>query len=58
MKTFGMIYSLGAYLIGVGSLFWVFLAAGGLVPYGLSEYKAGSGTMSILINLSLVTARK
>ena len=49
-------YSLTAYAIGTGALFWVILAAGGLVPHGLSSLQVGDPVAAVAINIALVFA--
>ncbi|MGR9108479.1 MAG: methyltransferase family protein [Gammaproteobacteria bacterium] len=50
----GMGYALIAYAIGAGALFWLFFAAGGFAPYGLSAYKADGAGSAIVVNTVLV----
>ena len=49
-------YSLTAYTIGAGALFWVLFAAGGLAPHGLTSLQSGNPLVAIAINVLLVVA--
>jgi protein-S-isoprenylcysteine O-methyltransferase Ste14 len=49
-------YSLTAYAIGTGALFWVIFAAGGLAPHGLTSLQVGHPVAAIAINIALVLA--
>ena len=55
LSRFGvMVYALIAYTTGAGALFWLFFAAGGFAPYGLSAYKADGVSTAIAVNIALV----
>ena len=47
-------YGLVAYIVGCAGLFWLILGYGGLLPVGLSEYKADSTMLAALINVGLI----
>ena len=47
-------YGVMAYGIGCIGLFWLLLGAGGVVPVGLSEWKADSIATSLLVNAGLI----
>jgi protein-S-isoprenylcysteine O-methyltransferase Ste14 len=49
-------YSLTAYAVGTGALFWVILAAGGLAPHGLSALQVSHPVAAVAINILLVFA--
>jgi len=53
-RWFGMAYALTGYTIGMFGLFWVLLAAGGLVPHGLTAWQVGNPTAALIINVLLV----
>ncbi len=53
-RWFGMTYALTGYTIGMFGLFWVLLAAGGLVPHGLTAWQIGDPTAALFINVLLV----
>lgn len=53
-RILGMGYALFAYSIGAGALFWLFFAAGGFAPYGLSGLETGSTAAAIAANAGLV----
>lgn len=53
-ELFALAYALTAYTIGAGALFWLFFAAAGFAPYGLSELETPNTTLAIVINLGLV----
>ena len=39
-QVLGMAYGLVSYAVGAGALFWLFFAAAGFAPYGLSAFRA------------------
>ena len=47
-------YGLLAYVVGCTGLFWLILGFAGLVPVGLSEFRAESTSMAITINIGLI----
>ena len=54
-ELFSMFYALTAYMIGAGSLFWLFLASAGFAPYGIWAFQSEYTLLSLLINLALVS---
>jgi len=49
-----LVYALLSYAVGAGALFWLFFAAAGFVPYGLSAFRAGGTAQALAINAGLV----
>jgi protein-S-isoprenylcysteine O-methyltransferase Ste14 len=53
-KILGLAYALLSYSVGAGALFWLFFAAAGFVPYGLSEFRTTTVPAALLIDAGLV----
>jgi protein-S-isoprenylcysteine O-methyltransferase Ste14 len=53
-RSLGMAYALFTYASGAGALFWLFFAAGGWAPYGLSALKVDSTLAAVAMNTTLV----
>lgn len=53
-RCLGMLYALAAYALGASALFWLFFAAGGFAPYGISAYRAEGLAAALLVNFGLV----
>jgi len=53
-RTTVLSYGLLAYHIGVGGLFWIILALGGLAPIGFSPLQTSSVYSALLINFGLI----
>jgi protein-S-isoprenylcysteine O-methyltransferase Ste14 len=53
-QVLGMAYGLVSYAVGAGALFWLFFAAAGFAPYGLSAFRAAGTAQALAINAGLV----
>ena len=53
-RAFALGYSLFAYAVGAGALFWLIFAAGGFAPLGFVDFTNGNGVLALAANASLV----
>ncbi|TKB47155.1 NnrU family protein [Thalassotalea mangrovi] len=49
-----LIYGILAYVVGCIGLFWLILGAGSLVPIGISNWRADSTGMALMVNIGLI----
>ena len=54
-RVFALGYSLFAYAVGAGALFWLIFAAGGYAPLGFIDIAGGNVIAALVINTLLVT---